>query len=206
MSLLRVVIEKSKQSYLSNLEQEILDEMEEGIEGNESMNVCVCSFSEEQDSLSQWRAYTDSSVGVAIGFSGSFIKSVVDVQKCYFAPCLYEESDQLALIEALVEKVVKQNIEIKKTGEYEDFPLGGSLCAYMHRYAPILKDISFKEEKEWRIILGPLSCKSENYNFRTGRSMLVPYYKIPLIDINGDFYQAVLLLGLPPIQSNQKCP
>jgi len=198
ISLLRVVIGKSKQKYSSDLEQEILSEMDEGIEGNESMNVCVCSFSEEQDSLSQWRAYADSSMGVAIGFSGSFIKSVVDVQKFYFAPCLYEENDQLELLEALVEKCVKQNIKMKQNGEYENFPLGGSLCAYMHRYAPIIKDISFKDEKEWRIIAGPLSCKSKNYDFRIRGPMLVPYYKIPLIDAKGEFLPSIITIGPTP--------
>jgi hypothetical protein len=187
ISLLSELIKISKHKYSSKLEQEILEEMNEGIKGIESVNVCVCSFSEEQDSLSQWRAYSNSSAGFSIGFSGSFIKSIVDFQECYLAPCLYEENNQVELLEALIDKVVKQNIKMKGNGEYEGYPLGGSLCAYIHRYAPILKDVSFKDEKEWRIISRPLSCKSDNYDFRTGASMLVPYYKIPLIDSNDCF-------------------
>lgn len=204
ISLLREVIETSKQKYSSILELEILEEMNEGIDGNESMNVCVCSFSEEKDSLSQWRAYTNSSAGFAIGFGGTFIKSVVEVNELYFAPCLYEKKEQIELLEALVDKVIIQNIEMKGNGEYEDYPLGGSLCAYMHLYAPIIKDISFKDEKEWRIISGPISCKNKNYKFRAGASMLVPYYKIPLIDTKGDFLPVSITIGPTPNPKQSK--
>src|SRR5215813_10915885 len=38
-------------------EQRLLTEMQDRIEGLESINVCVCSFSENGDALSQWRAY-----------------------------------------------------------------------------------------------------------------------------------------------------
>src|SRR6266404_3405917 len=43
----------------------------------QSINVCVCSFSEERDSLSQWRAYGGSS-GFAIGFSGELLKAATE--------------------------------------------------------------------------------------------------------------------------------
>src|SRR5271170_2737848 len=35
----------------------ILEGMKNSVSGTETMNVCVCSFSGEGDSLSQWRAY-----------------------------------------------------------------------------------------------------------------------------------------------------
>src|SRR5579885_2670951 len=41
--------------------------------GLESINVCVCSFSESGDSLSQWRAYGGKASGFSIGFSGSYL-------------------------------------------------------------------------------------------------------------------------------------
>ena len=89
ISLVKDAIEKIKGDYKSSQEKDILSEMETGIEGNESMNVCVCSFSEDRDSLSQWRAYCDSSSGFALGFDGAFIKSIVEVEHFFLAPCLY---------------------------------------------------------------------------------------------------------------------
>ena len=45
----------------------------------EHINACVCSFSEDSDSLSQWRAYGGSS-GFAIGFSGEVLGAAVEKQ------------------------------------------------------------------------------------------------------------------------------
>lgn len=162
--------------------RQILQEMEAGLDGIESMNVCVCSFSEERDSLSQWRAYGASSSGFAIGFSGSFIGEVADRENWFFAPCIYDPRKQSELISALVQEVIEQNVAREKSSAKEENPLppGGNLNAYLHRYAPILKDHSFREEKEWRLISRPLMCSSKAFEFRAGNSMLIPYYKLKL--------------------------
>lgn len=57
---------------------------------------------------------------------------------------------------------------------------GGNLLPYLYRYAPMLKDQSFKGEREWRIISRPISAHSLDY--REGRSLIVPYYRLPLWD------------------------
>ncbi len=162
--------------------RQILQEMEAGLDGIESMNVCVCSFSEERDSLSQWRAYGASSSGFAIGFSGSFVGEVADRENWFFAPCIYDPKKQSELISALVQEVIEQNVAREKSSAKEEMPLppGGNLNAYLHRYAPILKDHSFREEKEWRLISRPLMCSSKAFEFRAGNSMLIPYYKLRL--------------------------
>ncbi len=58
--------------------QQILLRMQQAVSMSpESINVCVCSFSEERDSLSQWRSYGGSS-GFAIGFSGELLKAATE--------------------------------------------------------------------------------------------------------------------------------
>jgi hypothetical protein len=52
---------------------QIFADMRDGLAGHESINVCVCSFSEERDSLSQWRAYAGGTSGFAIGFPGDLL-------------------------------------------------------------------------------------------------------------------------------------
>ena len=42
--------------------------------------------------------------------------------------------------------------------------------------APALKDPSFAEEQEWRLVCLPASFENDARQFRQGRSMLVPYY------------------------------
>jgi hypothetical protein len=178
----------------------ILEEMREGISGIETMNVCVCSFSEDRDSLSQWRSYSSGPSGFAIGFPGDFLAEVAEKMQWYLAPCIYEQDEQSALIRALVEEVFEQNVERRDTKEAEqdDLPPGGSLCAYLHRYAPLLKDCSFRGEKEWRVISRPLSCRHELFDFREGNSMLIPYYRLPLIDKNQNFRVHEVVVGPTP--------
>jgi hypothetical protein len=55
---------------------------------------------------------------------------------------------------------------------------GGNLLTYLYRYAPILKDRSFEEEREWRIISRPIFAQRLDY--REGRSLIIPYYQLPL--------------------------
>jgi hypothetical protein len=160
--------------------QTILWKMVEGLEGIESTNVCVCSFSEDQDSLSQWRAYGGSTSGYAIGFNPKFLATIVKRERFYLAPCLYDPKLQEGIVRALVQEVLDENLERKRGGEWPILPPGGNLTAYLHRYAPILKDSSFAQEKEWRIISRPLMCTQAQFGYRHGHSTLIPYYRIPL--------------------------
>jgi Protein of unknown function (DUF2971) len=161
--------------------QPLLQEMIDAVPGIETMNVCVCSFSEERDSLSQWRAYGSGTSSFAIGLSGEFLAAVTRKMNWYFARCIYDMTTQRNLIRSLVEEVLEQNIERKRAAKTVDCsPRGGGLCAYLNRYAPILKDISFSDEQEWRVISRPLACEYELFGFREGRSHLTPYYKFPL--------------------------
>src|ERR1035441_9693602 len=92
---------------------------------------------------------------------------------------------------SIVDRVVEENVQrlqrgeklvCKNRGEWKDVitPQGGNLLACLHRYAPILKDKAFSEEREWRIISRPLMCTGERFDFREGSSMLVPFYRFPL--------------------------
>jgi hypothetical protein len=183
----------------------LLHDMAADIEGIEGINVCVCSFSEDRDSLSQWRAYCGATSSFAIGFYGKMLAEVASDKRFYLARCIYDTSEQRALIRALLEEVLEENVEEIPWGDKDHLPHGGNLGAYLNRYAPILKDPSFKEEREWRIISRPLSCKSEGYEFRPGNSMLIPYYKLPLASENVSFDLAEVVLGPTPHPKQSKC-
>lgn len=160
-----------------------VEEMNQGMherEGMESVNVCVCSFSEEGDVLSQWRAYGDGVAKFSIGFSGAFLRQVSDQMKSWFVPCLYGEGEQRALVRALLEDVLQQNMAIVPKLDFENEHMHlyrhGNLIAHLNLYAPILKHETFSEEREWRIVTRPLMCSGERFDYRPGRSMLTPYY------------------------------
>ncbi len=181
-------------------DRELLSEMESSLAGIESVNVCVCSFSEERDSLSQWRAYGADTSGFAIGFPGGFLAAIAAKKKWYLAPCIYEASEQQKLVDALVQEVLEQNSERKISAQSDQdyLPPGGNLNAYLHRYGPLLKDDSFRDEKEWRLISPPLNCRSKAFGFREGNSMLIPYYKFPLVDEEGHLRLHEVVVGPTP--------
>jgi hypothetical protein len=156
-----------------------LNEMEEGLApGMESINVCVCSFSERGDVLSQWRAYGGSASGFAIGFSGDFLRRIIG-ENGWLVPVLYDEREQRDLIEGLLEDVLRENLN-RAERDREPLRSGGNLAAYINRYAPILKHKSFGEEREWRIVTRPLAFSDERFAFRLGPSMLIPYFRLSL--------------------------
>ncbi len=176
---------------------ETLEAMDADVEGIESMNVCVSSFSEVGDSLPQWRAYGAATSGYAIGVKGARLAELTAKLDFFLAPCIYDRSEQRALVRALVEEVVEENLERRKQpGRH--MPPGGNLCAYLHRYAPILKDPSFSEEREWRVISRPLACTYERFEYRQGSSMLIPYYRFPLGDDQIPFEVAEIVIRPTP--------
>jgi hypothetical protein len=182
--------------------QSVLQNMKEGISGIESMNVCVCSFSEERDSLSQWRAYGSGTSGFAIGFTGDGLAAATKKEGWFLAPCIYDPSEQRTLIRALVEEALEQCIEKKNTDDLlmdrDYWARGGSLGAYLHRYALMLKDPSFREEREWRIISKPLMSSRDLFSFREGSSLLIPYYKVFLARDGLEFRVHEVVVGPTP--------
>lgn len=166
----------------------ILQRMEEVLNWSpQSVNICVCSFSENRDSLSQWRAYSAGTSGFAIGFPADLLMAAASRKNWYLAPCIYDPRRQREIMQNLVEEVLEENL----SGDYGFTPedddeleivraRGGNFLADLNRYAPILKDESFSEEREWRIISRPLMSSSKDFCFREGRSLLIPYSKLSL--------------------------
>ncbi len=112
----------------------LFEEMEEGIEGIESFNVCVCSFSEGGDALSQWRAYGGGASGFSIGFSGAFMRAVSDHLNFWLVRVIYDEDEQRAMIRALLQDVLTENVEnnvklLDQNNREPEQPPGGNLAA-----------------------------------------------------------------------------
>jgi DUF2971 family protein len=198
---------KSEPQYLGNAE--LLDQMEDGIKGIESINVCVCSFSGDGDVLSQWRAYGGETAGFSIGFSGTFLRAISDELGFWLVPVLYDEDEQRAVVRTLLHDVLVENMQPNANStisgaDTREQPPGGNLVAYLNRYAPILKHKSFSEEREWRIISKPLFCSNERFAYRAGASMLVPYFRIPLSSDRQPFKVEKIIVGPTPYPEQSK--
>jgi hypothetical protein len=190
----------------AGLERDLVAEVQEAISQRiENINVCVCSFSEVGDQLSQWRAYGGAAGGFSIGFPGDALEAASAREHSWLVPCVYDEEPQRALVRNLLHDVLT---ELKERGPWDRAevpnPRGGSLVAYLNRYAPILKHKSFEEEREWRIISRPLACLFERFDFRAGPSMLVPYYRIALSAEDAPFQVEEVIVGPTPHKSQSR--
>jgi hypothetical protein len=93
------------------------------------------------------------------------------------APCIYGPSDQRTLILSLVEEALEECLDRKNAKDSvmdgDDWERGGSLGAYLLRYALMLKDPSLREERERRIISKPVMSSRDL--FRSGREVCAPW-------------------------------
>ena len=139
----------------------------------------IACFSENGDTLSQWRAYADNGTGMAIGFYTDKMNVSLGYPDLSFAhdvkrfmKVCYSNKEQ----ETLVRRVLNYDIS---TGYQEDF-LTPSFLAGL---SIALKNEGFSEEKEWRMVYAPAFLK-QNLNdtdsecfFRVSPRGISPYLK-----------------------------
>lgn len=155
---------------------DMVDELNETIRqfsGWLQVNYFIVSFSTQPDALSQWRAYGGSKQGFALGFSKDQLATLGPMWR--FQECIYST----ARGKANLRKVLKEGIAKVRASKAEG---GEPLELYRVVYsdlillAPFFKDQAFAEEKEWRLVGGPMSGK--NASFRTSKHGISPY--VPL--------------------------
>jgi hypothetical protein len=158
-----------------------------------NLNLCVCSLSEEGDLLSQWRGYSKQQGGYCIGFDKDELENLLSSQGYILKQCIYEQLEQNELIKS----VISSSLELFSNYDEPDInhvSMSSRSSKYftkeLSKIAPLIKNKSFSEEQEWRI----MSNGGINYNslsFRTGTSMLIPFNKIFL---RKDFWNLIKLV------------
>ena len=142
-----------------------------------TVDTYIACYSTEDDILSQWRAYSGSSVGYSMGFATADIATLDDK-----LPLLEQVIYKNNMAESVLDKLLKDIDDFlnKNTfGEVEVGYLLGMLQATLNNVACIIKHHKFEEEKEFRHIYQP-GATSLNLepNFRHGCFGLTPYVKI----------------------------
>ncbi len=154
--------------------------------------IFVASFSENGDLLSQWRAYCPESSGFNLSFDLNMIQEVVNEQGFFASKCLYDPAEQKASIKYLFREwglLYFDNMDRFSAFAKEDdiegltgavVEVASELIEAVVHLCPLLKDPSFVEEKEWRIVSNPISVEHPQVKFREGNSMLLPYFNLHL--------------------------
>lgn len=195
--LAKQIIEVRSEDEESATRRQALTEMAESLDGHESINVCVASFSEDSDSLSQWRAY-GGSTGFCCTFAGLDLKAWASADRFSLIKCIYDEAAQKEILERLIDITLEEIDNWPPEFEGDERIPGGSLAASLNEIAPAMKDSAFADEKEWRLVSRPMMVSLPRYNYREGKSMLLPYYRLSLDSDSAPFKIQRVTVGPAP--------
>jgi hypothetical protein len=151
----------------------------------------VGSFSEQADLLSQWRAYAPTG-GFSIGFEYEHLKAMAEKQDLTVMKCIYDHDEHQAILEDII------NIGgtlVEKGGEHQ---AATAFLIGLLKFAPALKDPSFFEEREWRVVSGIKGPEAAKLKFRAGKSMLIPYQEFKLAENNRPMPIKRVIVGPTP--------
>ena len=147
----------------------------------------VGSFTEEGNLLSQWRGYCPHGRGVSIGFSP--LKIIEQSQRHSFmiGKCIYDSRTKSDLAGQVINAVISA---AERVGEASELHPSQSYHGVFKQIEPellkiaaLVKDDSFSEEKEWRVVSQVFTNFIESpIKFREAPSMLIPYMEMPLVD------------------------
>ena len=153
----------------------------------ENSFVYVFSLSEIEDDLSQWRGYCPGGNGFCLSFCASDLVEQMSKHGFHLKKCIYKKSEQENLVKDIICKNIDEletNFKPAKTiNDY--FKIEHNVKLFIKSIdeatvkflllAPQLKDESFEDEREWRLISGIYIRDDKNINLRSGKSMIIPY-------------------------------
>lgn len=166
-------------------------------------------MSEKPDLLSQWRLYADDGSGISIGFSKEYFESLGelkqkrnDIFNLSIKKVIYDLEAQKSSISDIVNflrDIIKDGgTRVPVQGILEDdesfkkrmvawrrlIPV--SIMSYFAAYS--MKNPSFLDEREWRIVSHNLFTKDEvgkiEFYYRSSKDKIIPFRKLRLEDTN----------------------
>jgi hypothetical protein len=142
------------------------------------VNLCVASFCVDGDLLSQWRGYGAYGTAYSIGFRTEKLEEIVSHSGFQLRPCSYYDEYGY--------KQRVQNFFIAYESKSQEPKEDAIRCVVdFIKNVATMKLRCFEEEREWRIVSSePLLYSDSNFMFRTEKSMIIPYYAIPLKDLS----------------------
>jgi hypothetical protein len=155
------------------------DELEEKIRNELTHQSYVVSFCEHGDSLGQWRGYGS---GVSIGFNAKEMMSFCE--EIRLVKVLYDPTIQSQITKNLISSFCEYLILNKKSLNYDERRKEAVRLAnnYHNFTASQMKNASFQEEMEWRIVrnrpFGLNPSENPEVLFREKNGFIAPYIKM----------------------------
>jgi hypothetical protein len=148
-------------------ELDLLESVKNGLGSAASSNICVASFCEHGDLLSQWRWYGEGGRGVSIGVSSSVLHGMAK-SEIHLWKCIYDVQGHRDLLHALVDRLLqayraeKAQRDRPPDAESNHYLIQRFFVSFL-QIAPIIKNPNFAEEREWRLVSLPIEIDDEAY-------------------------------------------
>jgi hypothetical protein len=195
IDLFRSEVDRILPSVGDNEKKEFLMKASHQLQSFSKINICVASFCENSDLLSQWRSYGNNGAGIALEFNANDLKNIsngMNLWKCVYAPREHKIviSD---LIDILLRSydVVAARKETSTDWETVKTDLLGYFNTTFLRVAPVIKNSHFHEEKEWRLITMPTQSTDKNWHARVSNERVAEYYKLDFNLIGSAQYEFI---------------
>lgn len=155
-------------------EVRVLNALYRGLDSTPKIPIHVGCFSEDGDSLSQWRGYCPEGGGFSIGFNTEQLMEAAHRQSCFLARCIYDEARQQELVDKLLQ-ICREKYGAPSTEPGSERWSMGVINDFVF-LAAVQKHRSFREEREWRFVSQEIPDGHPQMRVRQGRKMLMPYF------------------------------
>ncbi|EMJ97086.1 DUF2971 domain-containing protein [Leptospira alstonii] len=147
----------------------------------------IISFSEKLDSLSQWRGYGELNNSYNLVFSANKLWPITKAE-CLILKVIYDKEIQQYLLSNIISNAYEFFIKSQKRSQKNVAKFIEHLKFFLHLFLPIIKDPSFEEELEVRVIINKEHFENDDYfkmEHRLGKQYLIPYVLFPLSPSGG---------------------
>ena len=145
-----------KAATLTAEEGAFLREAADQLEGFRRTNICLASFCEQQDLLSQWRSYGNDGRGIALGFSSAKLVELAQRNHLRLFRCVYDPATHERIAADLMDLLLASYRHASPASPEERASLVAQFNAAFLVVAPVIKDHRFAEEREWRLVSNPV--------------------------------------------------
>jgi hypothetical protein len=143
-------------------EGDFLREAADQLESFRRTNICLASFCEQHDLLSQWRSYGNDGRGIALGFNSKRLVDLAERNGLRLFRCVYDQAAHERIASDLVNLLLASFRTSPPDGPQARRALITRFNSMFLVVAPVIKDHRFVEEREWRLISNPMPFDDPN--------------------------------------------
>jgi hypothetical protein len=156
----------------------------------------IVAFSTKRDHLSQWERYSGK-FGFSVGIRTRTFLEANSETDGIFTRVLYSSRNQQSTLQAILRLIFDHASEDVPSGSSnEDFQAWAIDRSHRLFLASLcFKHESFRDEHEWRYLVGVENLDSKRYSLRSGEYGLVPYCSLPIRDSKQKWAIASVTVG-----------